>query len=167
MGIQDQEKWRLVPCGYSQIPGVDFTEHFAPLINDITWRILLVAMVIWKLDAWLIDVETAFQHGEFDGGEQIFMNLPVGYDLMDSSIDMSEDCIELMKTAYGTVQGERQWWKKFVSILKDIGFEGGAADPCLTVRWPLNRTSVGGRERTDSENQKDPERLFELQRLLE
>ncbi|CAJ1934699.1 unnamed protein product, partial [Cylindrotheca closterium] len=125
---------RLVACGYSQIPGVDFTEHFAPVINDITWRILLVAMMIWKLDAWLIDVETAFLHGEFDEGEQIFMNLPVGYDLVDSSIDMSEDCIELMKTAYGTVQGARQWWKKFVSILKDIGFEGGDADPCL-MHW--------------------------------
>jgi hypothetical protein len=32
----------LVACGYSQIPGVDFTESYAPVINNVTWRILIV-----------------------------------------------------------------------------------------------------------------------------
>jgi hypothetical protein len=32
---------RLVACGYSQIPGVDFQESYAPVINDVTFRILL------------------------------------------------------------------------------------------------------------------------------
>ena len=33
---------RLVACGYSQIPGVDFEESYSPVMNDITLRILLV-----------------------------------------------------------------------------------------------------------------------------
>ena len=125
---------RLVVCGYSQIPGVDYQEHFAPVINDITWRILLIAMMIWKLDAWLIDIETAFLHGEFEEGERAFMDLPTGMNHVEENLDPNEDCIELMRTAYGTVQGARQWWKKLVSILTDIGFEGGDADPCL-MQW--------------------------------
>ena len=125
---------RLVVCGYSQIPGVDFQEHFAPVINDITWRILLVVMIIWRLDAWLIDIETAFLHGEFEDGERAFMDLPPGMENIDESVIRDEDCIELMRTAYGTVQGARQWWKKLVSILRKIGFEGGIADPCL-LHW--------------------------------
>ncbi len=36
---------RLVACGYSQIPGVDFQESYAPVINDVTFRILLVTML--------------------------------------------------------------------------------------------------------------------------
>jgi Reverse transcriptase (RNA-dependent DNA polymerase) len=32
---------RLVACGYSQIPGVDFQESFALVINDVTVQILL------------------------------------------------------------------------------------------------------------------------------
>jgi Reverse transcriptase (RNA-dependent DNA polymerase) len=28
---------RLVACGYSQVPGVDFQESFAPVINDVTF----------------------------------------------------------------------------------------------------------------------------------
>jgi len=33
-------------CRYSQIPGVDFMENFAPIVNDVTWRILIVAMLV-------------------------------------------------------------------------------------------------------------------------
>ena len=33
---------RLVDSGYSQIAGVDYTEKYAPVINDVTWRVLLI-----------------------------------------------------------------------------------------------------------------------------
>jgi len=55
---------RLIVCGYSRIPGVDFAENYAPVMNDVTWRILLVAMIVWKLDAIIVDVETAFLHSD-------------------------------------------------------------------------------------------------------
>jgi hypothetical protein len=45
-----------VACGYSQIAGVDFTENYAPVINNITWRILIVAMIVWKLDTKIVNV---------------------------------------------------------------------------------------------------------------
>jgi len=117
---------RLVACGYSQIPGVDFTENYAPVMNDVTWRILLVAMLIWKMDAIIIDVETAFLHGKLD--KEIYMDLPAGLD------GESEECLLLLKALYGLVQGARQWWKKFVEILKRIKFQGGYADPCLMIK---------------------------------
>ena len=39
-------KARLVACGYSQVPGVDFTESYAPVINDVCWRILIIVMMV-------------------------------------------------------------------------------------------------------------------------
>jgi len=33
---------RLVACGYSQIPGVDFTDNYSPVIHDVTYRLLLI-----------------------------------------------------------------------------------------------------------------------------
>jgi hypothetical protein len=54
----------LVACGYSQIPGIDFNENFAPVINDVSFRIMLIAKLIWNLEASIVDVETAFLHGE-------------------------------------------------------------------------------------------------------
>ena len=38
---------RLVVLGYSQLQGVDFTDHFAPVANDVTFQIALTRLM-WK-----------------------------------------------------------------------------------------------------------------------
>ena len=45
---------------------MDFTESHAPVINDVSWRILTIAMLVWKLDAKIIDVLTALLHGDLE-----------------------------------------------------------------------------------------------------
>jgi len=70
-------------------------------MNDVTWRILLVTMIVWNLDAIIVDVETAFLHGDLE--EEIYMNLPDGMEGMD------DECLLLLKALYGLVQGARQW----------------------------------------------------------
>eukprot|EP00980_Cylindrotheca_fusiformis_P026468 scaffold16219_cov100-Cylindrotheca_fusiformis.AAC.1 len=72
---------RLVACGYTQIPGVDFQNSFAPTINDITWRLLLILLLVNNYDAKIIDVETAFLLGDLD--EEIFMQAPEGLGIGD------------------------------------------------------------------------------------
>ena len=37
---------RLVACGYSQIPGVDYSNSYSPIVHDITFRALLLAMIV-------------------------------------------------------------------------------------------------------------------------
>ena len=66
---------RLVALGYSQIPGVDYTENFAPVAHEVTFRIALARMMVETLDSLVMDVETAFLYGEID--EEIFMKSPV------------------------------------------------------------------------------------------
>ena len=51
---------RLVALGYSQIPGVDYTDNFAPVAHDVSFRIALARMMVEKLDSLVMDVETAF-----------------------------------------------------------------------------------------------------------
>ena len=51
---------RLVVLGYSQIPGVDYTDNFAPVAHDVSFRIALARMMVEKLDSLVMDVETAF-----------------------------------------------------------------------------------------------------------
>ena len=118
---------RLVACGYSQIPGIDFNESFAPVINDVSFRIMLIAKLIWNLKGCIIDVETAFLHGELK--EEIYMNIPEGM-----NID-SNNCLLLTKTIYGLVQSAREFYKKLISVLKLIGFKENKSDPCLLSRW--------------------------------
>ena len=63
---------RLVALGYSQIPGVDFTDNFAPVAHDVSFRIALARMMVEKLDSLVMDVETAFLYGDIE--EEIFIS---------------------------------------------------------------------------------------------
>ena len=58
--------------GYSQIPGVDYTDNFAPVAHDVSFRIALARMMVEKLDSLVMDVETAFLYGDME--EDIFIN---------------------------------------------------------------------------------------------
>ena len=87
-GEKQKDKWvfkierdgtyraRLVALGYSQIPGVDYTDNFAPVAYDVSFRIALARMMVKKLGSLVMDVETLFLYGEID--EEIFMKSPVG-----------------------------------------------------------------------------------------
>jgi Reverse transcriptase (RNA-dependent DNA polymerase) len=62
---------RLVACGYSQIPGIDFNESFALVVNNVSFQIMLIAKLTWNLQASVVDVETAFLHGDLQ--EEIYI----------------------------------------------------------------------------------------------
>jgi len=117
---------RLVACGYSQISGVDFHQVFSPVVNDVTFRIMLIAKMIMKLDSYQFDVETAFLLGELD--EEIYMECPPGMGAL------ADECLRLLKCIYGLVQAARQFYKYWASIMVKLGFRISAADPCLFSR---------------------------------
>ena len=51
---------RIVSLGYTQIPGVDFTENFLSVVHDITFRLILVISIVMKYQIVILDVEAAF-----------------------------------------------------------------------------------------------------------
>jgi hypothetical protein len=67
---------RLVTQGLSRVPGVDFPENFAPVIDDISFRIVLSLIQKWGCNAFALDVETAFLYGSLE--EEIYMRIPEG-----------------------------------------------------------------------------------------
>ena len=40
---------RLVAYGFSQIPGVDFTDNYSPVVNEVTFRVVGPRMLIENL----------------------------------------------------------------------------------------------------------------------
>ena len=62
--MQDKERrdlqGKISSIGYSQIPGVDYTDNFAPVAHDVSFRIALARMMVEKLDSLVMDVETVF-----------------------------------------------------------------------------------------------------------
>ena len=69
-------------------------------------------------------------HGELE--EDIYMEAPEGAGFG------RDECVQLKKAIYGLVQASRQYWKFFIKALREIGFEGGVADPCLLMRRNAN-----------------------------
>jgi Reverse transcriptase (RNA-dependent DNA polymerase) len=57
---------RRVACSFSQAPGVDFEERFAPVINDVSFRLLLIAKLVWDLKSTISGIETTFLYGKLD-----------------------------------------------------------------------------------------------------
>jgi hypothetical protein len=121
---------RLVACGYSQTPGIDFQDYYAPVVNDVVFRIVIIIQIVYKLCSAIIDVETAFLHGDLH--EEIYMNAPSGLEVNN------DECTQLDKALYGLVQAARQFYLKFTAELKKIGFEQSYADPCLFFRDTKN-----------------------------
>ena len=102
-------------CGYSQIASVDYTAKYAPVINDVTWRVLLIVMLLKKYDGKLLDIEVPFLYGDLE--EEIHIDCPQG--LEDAK---KEECVKLLHTIYGLVQSVHQFWKKLVNGLKIQGW---------------------------------------------
>jgi hypothetical protein len=97
------------------------------VINDVSFQIMLIAKLIWNLKACIVDVETAFLHGELQ--EEVFMNILEGM-----SYDFKH-CLLIAKTIYGLVKSTREFHKKLMATLKLIGFKGNKSDPCLLSKW--------------------------------
>ena len=67
----------MVTKGYTQEAGVNFTYNFAPIVNNTTLRIMLVLWIVRNYYAEVMDVQTAFLHGQL--AEELFLEIPKGY----------------------------------------------------------------------------------------
>ena len=129
---------RVVVKGYDQIPGVDFTESFAPTANDTTTKTLIVIALSYSADGWIIgciDIETAFL--EADLREVVYIEIPEGYEFAFGDIDRVEFLMLLEKAMYGLVQAPRAFYEKFREVLtsKEVGMIQSKVDPCLFLRF--------------------------------
>jgi hypothetical protein len=124
---------RLCALGYSQIYGEDYTDSSSPVVNDVTFRLIVTLMLLKGWESQVVDITTAFLHGKME--EQMFMTMPEGLNLIEGQDwNPDEDCAELDKTIYGTKQASRQYWKKFMQEMKEVGFKTTHTDACLLMR---------------------------------
>ena len=81
---------RIVAKGFMEIPGVDYSESFAPVVKDETFRLVLNVYLIYSNrdqddnESWIAviwDITTAFLYGDLD--EEIYMRL------LDGSLNLT------------------------------------------------------------------------------
>ncbi|KAG1661167.1 hypothetical protein FOA52_002618 [Chlamydomonas sp. UWO 241] len=132
-GNLERYKARLVVQGFRQIPGIDFSEVFAPVSKYTTLRCLIAFAADHDLEIHKIDVRNAFLNGRLK--ENIWIEQPPLFHDGDSSMGC-----HLLMTLYGLRQAPKVWYEEILSSLTNLGFVPSVADPCRFIRPAKSRS---------------------------
>ena len=127
-GSVQKNKARLVAKGYTQKPGIDFNETFAPVarLDTVRTLIALAAQKRWKL--FQLDVKSAFLNGVLQ--EEVYVDQPPGFVVQDK-----EDRVyRLKKALYGLKQAPRAWYEEINSYFTAAGFQKSPSEATLYVK---------------------------------
>jgi hypothetical protein len=127
-GVLLRFKARLVARGFTRVPGLDFTDTFAPTLKSTPRRLLFALTAGLNLELHHLDIETAFLHGDLD--EDIYMEQPPYF--VDPQFP--QYVCKLKKSLYGLKQSPRMWHLKLHTYLTSIGFVRLQAEPNLYIR---------------------------------
>ena len=99
-GVVVQYKARLVAQGFSQVPGVDYFDTFAPVARLASTRTVIAIAAAENLEIHQIDIKGAYLNGELTDEERIYMKQPPGYPVSPNSSD-----VLLLKTLVPKIGG--------------------------------------------------------------
>ena len=127
-GSVNKHKARLLVKGYSQEPGIDYNDTFAPVsrLDTIKLLLILVAQTGWLV--WQLDVKFAFLNGTLN--EEIYSEQPKGFkeDITTNKVYLLE------KDLYGLKQAIRAWYNKLDEYLLSLGFERSINESTLYLK---------------------------------
>jgi hypothetical protein len=106
----------MVAKGYSQRPGFDFKETFAPTVRYSTIRIILAIAALEDLELRSVDISHAYLNGTLD--EEVYMQQPEGFE-----VGGPEYVCKLDKSIYGLKQASCVWNRTLDSALISMGFK--------------------------------------------
>jgi hypothetical protein len=124
-GNIERFKIRIVARGYSQKPGIDYQETFAPVAGIGSVRIILALAAAFNLELDQMDVITAYLNGLLQ--EDIYLTPPAGINIPDGY------CWKLKRSLYGLKQSGRTWNKTLDASLLAMGLVRLSAETCLYI----------------------------------
>jgi hypothetical protein len=127
-GQIEKHKERLVSKGFSQQPGIDYGETFAPVARLDTVRTLLDIAAHHKWQVYQMDVKSAFLNGFLE--EEVYVNQPPGFE----DLKHPKKIYWLKKSLYGIKQAPRAWYNRIDTYLIKIGFNRSQNEPTLYTK---------------------------------
>ena len=125
-GSIERYKARLVAKGYSQRPGYDYNEVFAPTFRFAAIRTIIALAALNNLHLRSVDISHAFINGDLE--ETIYMRQAEGF-----HSGSSNQVYLLLKSLYGLKQAGRQWNKKLHNTLLSMGFKRLESDRSIYI----------------------------------
>lgn len=151
-GTIDKRKARVVAQGFSQRPGIDYHDTFAPVARLSSVRLLMALAVQFDLKVRQLDITTAYLNGKIE--EELYMETPKllieflqevidrrdkhdpirrKADRMALDLRSGDKVCRLNKALYGLKQAGRQWYRTLNGRLQQLGLKPTTTDPCVYV----------------------------------
>jgi hypothetical protein len=93
----------------------------------------MILNIIFGWTAGLIDVQGAFLCGNFKDREEIYMEVPDGFE----KFYPSNVLLLLLQTVHGLKQAPRAFWRELRSVLGDMKYEKSMTYLCLYFCWTM------------------------------
>jgi hypothetical protein len=122
-------KARLVVQGFMQIEGIDFTDTYAPTMRMEQLKLILALAAKNDWEVKQLDYKTAFLNADID--EEIYVQVPEGYEFGDYTVSKGIVCLRLRKALYGLKQAPYLWNKEIKKFLNSLGYYATDIDECL------------------------------------
>ncbi|XP_010248468.1 PREDICTED: uncharacterized protein LOC104591377 [Nelumbo nucifera] len=113
--------------GFTQQPGIDFTDTFSPVVKPTTLKTVLTIAHSRGWPIRQLDVQNSCLHGKHR--EEVYMSQPPGF--VDS--DHPQHACRLHNAIYGLKQSPRAWFFHLYSLIQ----EGFTASTSLTGTYQL------------------------------
>ena len=125
-------KARLVAQGFSQVPGVDYFDTFAPVARLASVHMVLAYVATEDYETGQIDIKAAYLNGELTEDKVIFMKQAPGYE--EAGEEGKVKVLRLWKLLYRLKQAGRRWYQKLVEIMTKLGFVRCEGDQAVFYR---------------------------------
>jgi len=106
-GSLERYKARWVLQGFTQRPGIDFSETFSPVVKPATVRTVLSLALSRHWPIHQLDVKNAFLHGTLTVLSLLVLRIPPALTTF----------VGLNRSLYGLKQAPRAWYSRFASHL--------------------------------------------------
>lgn len=123
----EKHKARYVAKGYSQVPGIDYHETFAPTARITSVRALMQIAVQYDLIVHQMDVKTAYLNAPIDC--ELYVEQPEGFEV--KSLSGEKLVCRLNRSLYGLKQSGRNWNTLLHTFFMEHGFIQSQVDTCV------------------------------------
>jgi hypothetical protein len=117
-------KARICARGFEQVEGVDYFETFAPVVQWMTVRLILIMTILLNLENKQIDYTAAFMQAPLD--HDVYVEMP-------KLFEVNGKVWKLKRALYGLKDAPRAYFVHTKNKLEELDFRQSDADPCLFI----------------------------------
>ncbi len=144
------EKFKARFCAHcdKQIEGIDYFETFAPMVQWITVRLMLILECLLGLVSKQGDVTCAYLHAHLPDNERVYVEMHLGFKQYNKQ--GTAKVLKLKSTLYSLKQSPRAFWKFVTEKLVNCGMEQSVSlSATVSFAWFMWMICYFGKRKTN------------------